>query len=661
MNFKYLYIITMVICCSFNLSAIDTLQFEKYYQHYIFQEELVHFTDSSNKLTLTEVQDKAFTKKVFPEFFPIQHTYWAAFYLEQDTTVEYELFYPMVDSITFFFPNKDGTYQEVLRGTYTETKIDIGSYDAIYISTNTLDFSKPVYFRVRNFSKWGANLNFERLISIMKMPKGMTILHDRNLDRMEMLFIIFLAISGFLCLYFLIQFLINKKQSFFLYSCYLITLFIYFLNRLQPMLFWTIFNEPTVMGLVNENAQILSSVTYLAFINKFLNFKENYPKFHKYLIGSIFLILFIMLIYSCLYCFFPFNPIHLNMMTIFRVINTIVSLAFIIIIIRKQPKTLEWIVIVSGIILMLAAVIPPILGNLSYSIPFILAEILLLAIGLAYQVRLNDLERIKTKENLIKQLELNVTIQKEMQEKLEQEVTLQTQKAIQKTQEAEQAKAEQLKSTFEREMEQIKMKALQAQMNPHFLFNCLNSIRLFYLKNETKKADNYITKFSRLLRMMLNNSRANLISLQEELNALKLYVEFEQMRFKDKFDFELTIDKQVNTQELKVQPLTIQPFVENAIWHGLMQSDKKGKLNILIKLKEEKTVITIEDNGIGRAKAKALKAGQHQIHKSHGLNITKERMDLMKKSLNRQADFKIIDLQNTQNEAIGTRVEIIYS
>ena len=280
---------------------------------------------------------------------------------------------------------------------------------------------------------------------------------------------------------------------------------------------------------------------------------------------------------------------------------------------------------------------------------------------MAYQVRQSDKQRLKTKEELITQLEINAEIQQKMQLKLETEVELQTAKAIQKTREAEQAKAEQLQSVFQNELEKIKMKALQAQMNPHFLFNCLNSIRLFYLKNETKKADAYITKFSRLLRLMLNHSHADFISLQEELDTLKLYIEFEQMRFRDKFEYNISIEKTVNTSNIQVQPLTIQPFVENAIWHGLMQSDKSGQLVINVKEANGFIKIIIEDNGIGRAKAKALKAGQNQIKiKSFGLNITKERMDLMQKTLHKEASFEITDIKNEQGESVGTRVVITY-
>lgn len=661
MNFKFLYIIPFLICQSLLVKGIDTLLLENNYKQYRFENTLTHFIDSSNTLPFSSIQNKDFEQFKLPDFLPIQYTYWTAFYLENEAAIDYEIHYMTSDSVTFYIPNKDGKYIKKQRGTYTKEEAELTFPVYLYLTTDTLDLTKPIYVRVRNFSKWGANLDYDQLIAFRKMPKDTAVLRKSDDEAVKNIFMVFLGISGFLFIYFFIQFLINKRLSFLIYSLYLVTLFIYFFNRLYAMFFWTMFNEPTMMGLVNENSQILSGITYLVFMNYFLNVKERYPKFYKYLIGGIGLLTLIMLIYSCLYYFMPFNPIHLIMMPIFRLVSAIISIWFIFVVVRNQPKTLEWIAVGSGVILMFASIVPSLLGNFVYAMIFFIAEILVLAIGLAYQVREGDLERIKTKENLIEQLKLNATIQQEMQQKLETEVKVQTEKAIQKTQEAEQAKAEQLKSTFQSELERIKMKALQAQMNPHFLFNCLNSIRLFYLKNETKKADAYITKFSRLLRLMLNNSRSDLISLQEELDALKLYVEFEQMRFKNKFDFELHIDNQVSTTDFKIQPLTIQPFVENAIWHGLMQNDQTGKLKIDVQKNAQKTIISVEDNGIGRVKARQIKAGQNQIHQSHGLTITKERMDLMKKSLNREAAFQIIDLMNDNSEAIGTRVEIIYS
>lgn len=658
---KIRIIVTLFLSCYWiNIQAIDTLKIAKFNKIYFPTNEIYHLIDSTNTFDLTTVQNLEFGERILQQPFPIENTYWLKFFLPQEENVDYQLYYPMPDSMTFFMPNKNGNYSKVVRGGFTDEEASISYHNYFYFSTDSLEVSKPIYIKVRNFSKWGRNTAFHRM-DFMKMRENTAILNTGFNIQTELIYATFLAIVGFIFIYFLIQFCINKRLTFFLYSCYLITLFVYLYNRFDSFFFWQLFDAPVMFTIVNENAQIFSSITYLLFMNFFLDVKNKYPKFQKYLIGGILTLVVFMLIYNAILLIDRFNPIHLNMMTIFRIISSVISIWFLFVVIKNKPRTEEWIALGSGVILMLSAIIPPILGNIAFAIPFFLGEILVLAIGLAYQVRKSDKERLRTKEELITQLEINVEIQQKMQLKLEEEVKAQTAKAIQKTREAEQAKSEQLQSVFQNELEKIKMKALQAQMNPHFLFNCLNSIRLFYLKNETKKADAYITKFSRLLRLMLRHSRADFISLQEELDALKLYIEFEQMRFKDKFEYDISINNNVKTAEIQVQPLTIQPFVENAIWHGLMQSDKKGKLSIQVNEANGFIKILVADNGIGRQKAKAFKAGQNQIKtKSFGLSITKERMELMQKTLQKEASFEIIDLLNEQEKAIGTRVEITY-
>jgi sensor histidine kinase YesM len=640
--------------------AIDTLQLDSLNVYYELEKHLSYHVDETNKETILTISKQDFKKQELESPYDLSKTYWASFYLANEQNVEYELGYNNPDSMIYYIPQKDSSYLKIVRGLFTKELGVSRMENYLSVSSDNIDFSRPVFIKLRSFSTWSKTSRLSNLLIYKYKGNDKPNRTENNFEE-GLPFIIFIAIVFFLSCYFFIQYLINKRESFLLYSAYLCTLLIYFANRSTFFDSWFIASRHNYFFYLNENMQILSAVFYFAFMRKFLNTPIRYPKFDKVLWFSILTFLCFMIFYNLLFYFNRFNPLHLKMMDYFRIFNAVVSICFVIKVIRNKPKVIELIAVVSSVILMLGAVVPTLLGEMTYSLIFLVMEIFVLAIGLAYQVRQGDLERLKTKERLIEQLELNAIIQQEMQNKLETEVRIQTKKAIQKTQEAEEIKAEQIKEKFQIELEQIKMKALQAQMNPHFLFNCLNSIRLFYLKNETKKADVYITKFSRLLRLMLNNSRVNLISLSEELDALKLYIDFEQMRFKDKFEFELKVDNRINVMDFKIQPLTLQPFVENAIWHGLMQQNKKGKLIINIEKEENRIIINIEDNGIGRAKAKKLKEGQSQIYQSHGLQITKERMDLMKKSLNRTADFKIIDLKNEIGTAIGTIVEIVYS
>ena len=148
--------------------------------------------------------------------------------------------------------------------------------------------------------------------------------------------------------------------------------------------------------------------------------------------------------------------------------------------------------------------------------------------------------------------------------------------------------------------------------------------------------------------------------LAEELNALKLYIDFEQMRFKERFRYELNVDENVNTNAISVQPMTLKPFVENAIWHGLMLIERKGVLKVNVSKEGNYAKIVIEDNGIGRRKASEIHKDDTVSKKSFGLRITRERMALMRLSSNRNINFDIIDLYDDNQEPAGTKVEITY-
>lgn len=206
---------------------------------------------------------------------------------------------------------------------------------------------------------------------------------------------------------------------------------------------------------------------------------------------------------------------------------------------------------------------------------------------------------------------------------------------------------------------QLEMHALRAQMNPHFLFNSLNSINRFIIQNNSEQASEYLTKFSRLMRLILQNSQHELIPLENELEALKLYLELEAVRFDHHFSYAIKIDEHLDVAVLKVPPLIIQPYAENAIWHGLMHKEEKG--NLLIELKEEEggyLVCSITDDGIGRKKAAELKSKSASTHKSMGMKITADRIASMRQRKSNENNIQITDLVAADGSAAGTRVEI---
>lgn len=214
-----------------------------------------------------------------------------------------------------------------------------------------------------------------------------------------------------------------------------------------------------------------------------------------------------------------------------------------------------------------------------------------------------------------------------------------------------------LKKERERnQLRELEMQALRAQMNPHFIFNCLSSINRFVLMNETEAASDYLTKFSRLIRTVLNNSKKSFISLEEELEMLGLYLDMEKLRFKNGFDYHISIHEDTEPQNIYIPPLLFQPFAENAVWHGLMHKKENGHLKINLNVENSILNFMIEDNGIGRDAASQSGSKSAEKNKSLGLQITKDRLSLINGYSSEETFFEIQDLYDEAGIALGTRV-----
>jgi ligand-binding sensor domain-containing protein/anti-sigma regulatory factor (Ser/Thr protein kinase) len=217
---------------------------------------------------------------------------------------------------------------------------------------------------------------------------------------------------------------------------------------------------------------------------------------------------------------------------------------------------------------------------------------------------------------------------------------------------------EALRTAYNQKLAEVEMSALRAQMNPHFLFNCLNSIKFFIINKETEAASDYLTKFSRLIRLILSNSKSEVIPLSNELEALRLYVELEALRFDQQFNFTMEVADDVQTEFIEVPPMVIQPFVENAIWHGLLHKDGQGNLRVSVAVEDGELLCEIEDDGVGRERAAALKSKSATREKSMGMDITRNRLTRMKHSGTGDRRLEIIDLTAADGSAGGTLVRI---
>jgi LytS/YehU family sensor histidine kinase len=203
---------------------------------------------------------------------------------------------------------------------------------------------------------------------------------------------------------------------------------------------------------------------------------------------------------------------------------------------------------------------------------------------------------------------------------------------------------------------ETRLEALRAQMNPHFIFNCLNSINRYIIKSDIKTSSLYLTRFAKLIRLILDNSEHKKVVLSNELEALKLYIDMESLRFDHKFSFDVSIDPEVDADNIEIPPLIIQPYVENAIWHGLLHKDSGGHLSVHVSRDNGSLVCEIADNGIGREKAMEYKSKNAPTRKSVGMKLTEERLQIASDDFSVAGSQKIIDLFDENGEASGTKV-----
>lgn len=212
------------------------------------------------------------------------------------------------------------------------------------------------------------------------------------------------------------------------------------------------------------------------------------------------------------------------------------------------------------------------------------------------------------------------------------------------------------KSKLLHELNAAQHKALSSQMNPHFIFNSLNSIHTYILSNKTVESSKYLTKFARLMRMVLENSMENLILVEQEIKALELYLELEAMRFKGKIVYSFEVDESLYQDNIKIPPLLLQPYVENALWHGLMPKEENGTVKIILKKTEATLCCIIEDDGIGRDKSSEL--NNKKDRKSAGTNITANRINLINSVYRIKIGVSTDDLQDQDGNPGGTRVVV---
>lgn len=418
-----------------------------------------------------------------------------------------------------------------------------------------------------------------------------------------------------LSIYHLMIYFQNKKKVFLFYSIYLIFFFLYFLKDISSSIYLPIYTY------INFTLQFIGYAAYVAFGRELLNTKKYVPEWDKLLKLEIIAFLILSIIFIIIQIFFGYSyqeKLWIMLMPIF----TVFSLLTYIVLTKIKGKHVTYFIIGSLTYIFLA--------NISLLGPYALGHDYFIERGIEPMFFTYLGSMIET---AMFALIIGYTVR--IIEKRKQEV--ETQLALQI-----------------KEMNDLKMTVLQTQMDPHFLYNSLNSINNFVLQNDIEKASDYITKFSRLIREILKNSSSLSIPLEDDLGVLGLYVRLEQMRMVGGFDYVVTIDDKIDLKEIKVPPLFMQPYIENAIWHGFANKEGYKKISLSIYDEEDKIRCEIIDNGIGIDQSKYGKKIKDNKRKPFGLKVSEDRIKMLYENQNVYVILEDISNDNTT----GTKVTL---
>lgn len=431
---------------------------------------------------------------------------------------------------------------------------------------------------------------------------------------------IFSWIRGGLFVLFLYHFLIffqNRNKLYLYYSLYLLALTVYLLQHVVSGEFKPFYNY------ANFSIQFLAYAAYVAFARDLLDTRTHLIKWDKYLELEIKVLVLLAPIFMLIQFFLGYEFQVKAFTAIMPALTIFTFVSYYVVLTRIKDNFSVYFVVGSLIYVVLA--------NVSFLEAFVGTDFFISkGVQPMFFVYLGALL-----QSIIFSIILGLIIKRIEQKSKNAEIKL----------------AMKLK-----EMEELKMTALQSQMNPHFLFNSLNSINNFVLKNDVEKASDYITKFSKLIRVILNSSSSPTASLSEELDILALYVKLEQMRVNGGFEYLVKVDEKLKLDTIKVPTLFLQPFIENAIWHGIMKSEGEDKkIELSIKEDNGNVLCSIRDNGIGINKAKEIDK-MSQKRRFFGTEATGNRIRILHQNKGVNIETKDISV----GTATGTQVLISF-
>jgi sensor histidine kinase YesM len=492
------------------------------------------------------------------------------------------------------------------------------------------------------------------------------LIHNKDVNKFDYFIkTIFLGITFFIFVFYITLFTISRLKIFKYYALFALFLFFHESYNLAYIynVFYFIDNYPLLQQAIAIPIQYLTITMYCYFIFELLQAKIIFGKYFivlkywlRYLIlNSIFIFIVYLATknYEIQYYTYTLSRfiIYIGIIILFLIFSFLVKGT-----IKYYFVIAVGILIVSGTVGMFVndfnytsnsftSTDLPILSRIGFIIEFIFYGFVL---GLTIQKTQNEKE--ENQEALINQLSINRNLIEENNLILEKKIAQRTKEIEEKTQAL-------LSLRYDKKIIDSELFALRSQMNPHFIFNSLNSINSFIVNNNTEAASAYLNDFSKLIRLIFENSKHSFISLEQEIFTINYYIKLEALRFKDKFKYEIIVAENVPIALAKIPPMLLQPHIENAIWHGLMHKlNGIGSLVITFDYLNDKTIkIEIKDNGIGRKKSIENKKLNQTHENSFGVLITQQRIDLLQQDIKNNISIQIEDLYQN-NIAFGTSV-----
>jgi two-component system LytT family sensor kinase len=635
------------------------------------------YIDLSNTQDIAAVSAETFYPfshyfKTVPRHLPTDQSVWVK--------IQVQSFFPN-DTVVVFYPGFQN-YVEVFHseaGRFTRTGICGNLFPASLLTIK--DTRQAVYLPVPRGELSSFFIRIRNLTTYHVDPFTPYLISKGSLDALQVkamvnsqqyAYIFFIGIGMFVIMfiYIAIKWAYTKDMAYLYYALTICFSGIFFLlNFLQEKNNQLFFSEnPLLIYLLPDAFALLSLYAYWQFIRKFLYINAVLPALDRFMFYTSNSIL-AFFVFNVWYAFQFKHLMGLVIMDTTAGMVLIIIGVYTLIRVRKVNAPLRRFVY-GGISCMLIFyalgsiyelirdtswnVFPDMGGGTPLVMMGNITEMLFFTLGLAYRGRLEAEEKVVMQKSLIEQLEKHQQLQKKYNQELEQEVDDKTKEVLEKNRLLEEERTAKLQSDFRTHMAEAEIKALRAQMNPHFIFNCMHTIDAYIFREQPEKASRFLNTFSRLIRLVLENSQHTLVPLNKELEGLQLFTQLEQERYDNSFDVEYHIAPGVLHSHYKIPPLLIQPYVENAILHGLRhKKNSRGALCISVDSAGSNLLISVKDNGIGRAAAQRIKAINGRAHESLALVLTQQRLDLM----SQKGSVEIIDLM--EGGETGTEVKLV--